>query len=843
MRPLTLFFFALPLLAQPHLFLNEADFERIRSRTQSDSWAASSIDTIKTFAAGWPKSHTDKYALTSYAIPDKGGQWGQHYVCPRHGVSLTFSAPSTHRCPIDAETFRGWPYDDVIVSRRHADLADAARELALAFRFTGERRYGEQAAWILTQYAEVYPNYALHDKDGRSTRSGARARAQTLDEAIWLIPLAWAYDLLSGTDVMTEEQRAKVERDLLRACVETVRRNDAGVSNWQSWHNAGVGAVAFALNDAELIERVVNGKSGFRFQMQRSVEGEGFWYEGAWGYHYYALDALMQTAEMAARNGIDLWQEPQMRGLFLTPLKLSFPDGTLPNFNDSASVSLYSYDRLYEVALARLGDPLLASVLGRRTRHRNALFWGTPSLPPAESVSPESAVFPDSGYAVVRSASSDHTVMMKFGPHGGGHGHYDKLGLISYGLGGLLGIDPGTQSYAAPTHNTWDKQTVAHNTVTVDERTQAEATGKLIWFDKGEGYAAARAEAGPAYKTAALTRTLVSTGDYLLDLFDAVSLDGAAHKFDWTYHNAGRLEMDLPTEPYGALPQSAGYQHLTGNRAGDGSADWAVRFDGSAATATTYGSTYQSTANVRARYERTPEFSFQGNGSGKASYVLTGAGYLMFTTPVFSGLPVEKPTGLTVMIHGDGSGHRLALRLYDATDERFVATIGPVTWTGWRKLEVRNPETWSHYLGNADGIFDAPVRTVSVELTAVEGGPAEGALHVDDITLEYAAGPRLVEDFEFNTRSARIWMIGEAVTTVVGGEGLGPDLRVNVPYVMARREATATTFASVIEPYRGVHRITGFERTGEASYRVTTDAWVDDLVLLTTGVQYKRTAR
>jgi hypothetical protein len=124
---MTLFFLSFPLLAQPHLFLNEAELERIRLRTQSDSWAASTVDSIKTFAAGWPKSHTDKYALASYAIPDKGGQWGQHYVCPRHGVSLTFAAPATHRCPIDAATFSGWPYEDVIVSRRHADLADAAR--------------------------------------------------------------------------------------------------------------------------------------------------------------------------------------------------------------------------------------------------------------------------------------------------------------------------------------------------------------------------------------------------------------------------------------------------------------------------------------------------------------------------------------------------------------------------------------------------------------------------------------------------------------------------------------------------------------------------------------------
>jgi len=216
---------------------------------------------------------------------------------------------------------------------------------------------------------------------------------------------------------------------------------------------------------------------------------------------------------------------------------------------------------------------------------------------------------------------------------------------------------------------------------------------------------------------------------------------------------------------------------------------------------------------------------------------------VMFTTPVFSGLPAEKPAGLTLMIHGDGSGHRLAVRLYDSTDERFVATVGPVTWTGWRKIEVRNPESWSHYLGNNDGIFDAPARTVAVELTAVEGGPAEGALHVDDIAIEYAAGPRLVEDFEFQTRSARVWMIGEVGTKVVGGEGLGPDLRVKVPYVMARREGTATTFASLIEPYRGVHRVVGFERTGEGSYRVTTEAWVDDVVITPNGVQYRRAAR
>lgn len=62
----------------------------------------------------------------------------------------------------------------------------------------------------------------------------------------------------------------------------------------------------------------------------------------------------------------------------------------------------------------------------------------------------------------MRAPTNDHTLILKFGPHGGGHGHYDKLGFVSYARGGILAVDPGTQPYGAPTHDTWDKMTVAH---------------------------------------------------------------------------------------------------------------------------------------------------------------------------------------------------------------------------------------------------------------------------------------------------------------------------------------------------------------------------------------------
>ncbi len=464
---------------QPAIFPAE-DLDRVEQTARQYPWAAEVRSQILRTAANWPQDHLARYGLSELALPTEGGQWTLWYVCPTHGVNLQFQAPSTHRCTVDNRTYTGWPYDQVILSRRHSELASAARDLALAYRFSGETRYAQAAISILKQYAERYMTYPHKDVNNRANiRSGARASAQTLDEAVWLIPLAWAYDSLAGSAALSESDRSLIERGLLRPAVEVIQRNDAGISNWQSWHNAAIGAAGFALRDKALIDQAIDGKSGFRFQMRNSVIGEGFWYEGAWSYHFYALDPLVQLAELAARNGFDLWDDPSLRGLFSAPLRLAFADGTLPAFNDSNAVSLFSSSRLYEIAYARLKDPLFAAVARKGTRGREAWLYGMPELPASDLADLRSEVFADAGFAVLRGPHSDHTVTMKFGPHGGGHGHYDKLGLVSFSQGGTLAVDPGTQSYAAPTHNTWDKVTVAHNTIVVDEKVQKEAIPDL----------------------------------------------------------------------------------------------------------------------------------------------------------------------------------------------------------------------------------------------------------------------------------------------------------------------------------------------------------------------------
>ena len=149
----------------------------------------------------------------------------------------------------------------------------------------------------------------------------------------------------------------------------------------------------------------------------------------------------------------------------------------------------------------------------------------------------------------------------------------------------------------------------------------------------------------------------------------------------------------------------------------------------------------------------------------------------------------------------DNSGHKHALRINDSTDERFVFTVGPIDWTGWRTITINDLSKAAHYLGNNDGIFDVPALSVAVELTSASSGPKIGTLFIDDIHLGYEAGPHTVADFERAQRNLRVTKLGAANTTIVTGNGLGPDLRQPVPFVMARRQGNETRFITLYEPY------------------------------------------
>ncbi len=576
MRFAVLLLLVAPCLADPRLLLNSGDLARIRKTAAAEPWAANVIAGLVRAADDWPARHVREFGLAEWALPKQGAGWSHNYVCPGHGVRLT-QKQGKNLCPVDGKDYHGWPVDYVVFMQRNDDNARAARDLGLAWQLTGNREYAAKARRIFNAYSDLYLTLPIHDNNNKpDTKTGARIMSQTLSEASWLVPLEFGYDLMR--DTMPVEERARFEANVLKGAAAVIRRNQAGKSNWQSWHNAALLGAGVLTNDRELVDLALDGPGGFKFQMRQSVTPDGAWFEGSWGYHFYALNPLLLTREMAQRAGIAVPEAAALKRMLDAPLASIFPDGTLPNFNDSGYTNVASESAYYDIGYRLFGDARYLTVTKGAARGLESLLWGAEQLSSGTAAPLGSELMEADGVAILRVKGSDHTVAVKFGPHGGGHGHYDKLTFISYANGARQAADPGTQAYGAKTHATWDKTTIAHNTISVDGKQQAESTGKLLEWNPGPAVTQIRLSAGPVYPGVEIERTLIHTAEYTLDIADARSVDEAAHLFDWTYHNFGSLTTLLPLKPYIGMPQSNGYGHLTAARAASIDDEWMVTF-------------------------------------------------------------------------------------------------------------------------------------------------------------------------------------------------------------------------------------------------------------------------
>jgi hypothetical protein len=238
-----------------------------------------------------------------------------------------------------------------------------------------------------------------------------------------------------------------------------------------------------------------------------------------------------------------------LRKMFLAPIHLAMPNLMLPAFNDSAESP--ARNSLFELAFARYGDGLLLKALGGTSRRNDhALWFGVDRFPAEVRVTDGSRNYVNSGYAVLTSGGT--WLCVKYGPHGGGHGHPDKNNFILFGKGRVLFPDPGTRPYGSPLHAEWDRATIAHNTLVVDGVNQAQATGKSLAF--GPNYS--MTDAGAIYPGVRFIRTAAILSENVIVFVDRVTAD-REHTFDLANHYAGAWQGLRAGEPV-----SVAYPHV-----------------------------------------------------------------------------------------------------------------------------------------------------------------------------------------------------------------------------------------------------------------------------------------
>ena len=97
-----------------------------------------------------------------------------------------------------------------------------------------------------------------------------------------------------------------------------------------------------------------------------------------------------------------------------------------------------------------------------------------------------------------------------------------------------------------------------------------------------------------------------------------------------------------------------------------------------------------------------------------------------------------QPNVVRVWVDEDGSNNFLNVWVKDAEGERWQATFGQLTGSGWRQREAiidpGQPWPWAHIDGPSNGEVDYPIRFHALVLDGVEGGSRVGTIAVDDLS-------------------------------------------------------------------------------------------------------------
>ena len=389
----------------PSLLLTRDMLPEIRRKAEADPDAKAWWKNVRKDA--------DRALARPEAIPDRGGQWTLWYTCRGCGVMLKAESPTRHVCPKCGKAYSGWPFDDVYVSRVHSRLSRAVRDCGLMWLLTGEAKYATRVREILLGYAAAYDGYVWHSRNGpvdRPNKNGAaRAAAQILDEAAWLIPILQGMDAVR--DTLTPEDDARIISGLVKPSTETIRTECAKWSNHECWHLAAYGLSGLVQRDEALVDAALHSRYGAFNQLEHGILPDGCWYEGALHYHFYTMDAFTPFFQ-ALRN---LGMEPPRayKRMFDAPFGQLAPDGQLPPVNDSWPTWFRPGDRAehYELAYAWWGDPLYGWWVAQKPRRtmQYALWGRSGGKSDAAPLSLASRLYEASGIAVLRTQTPGRT--------------------------------------------------------------------------------------------------------------------------------------------------------------------------------------------------------------------------------------------------------------------------------------------------------------------------------------------------------------------------------------------------------------------------------------------------
>ncbi|MBH0082007.1 heparinase II/III family protein [Salinibacterium sp. SWN167] len=479
------------------------------------------------------------------SVPQQPGGWWHDYVCPTHGIELGARDGDEFLCSYGCR-LTGDKVEAAWLALEHQALARAARVAARRYALHGDVADRERAVELVLDYAALYDQISAGGWSERSESWMLRGKlfAQALSEAQWAVGFADAIITLgpipelheSATLNRTLEGLADTLAGSRRILVED--RNDQR-SNYTAWLDAAARLIALARESLGGEPVAAHFEAAIVDHLQLAVRSDGWEWEASTYYHVFVLRAYL-----LGLRGCDPQQVPTevadtVRRMIDVLVSIAAPDGFLPALHDGPYDRVAMYREVLEICTLGaqfFSDTGLATVqswvVERLGADHDGLEWmldgwfvGAP-LDRAPVVV-GSRAFEDAGYVVLRDSRNRMVGILDAGPHGGAHGHFDKLALYLYGDGVRWQPAPAVPPYGHALRHSYYARTIAHPTVSVDGADQVEATAEITAWDAATSRVTAVTTT--AIEGVRLSRTVQLADGVLVDVVHVTCDDGEPH--------------------------------------------------------------------------------------------------------------------------------------------------------------------------------------------------------------------------------------------------------------------------------------------------------------------------
>lgn len=401
--------------------------------------------------------------------------------------------------------------------------AHEARGTGIMYQLTGEQVLEEKVATFLKELVS----------DRGYLRLPRACNQELVHEGEFFKSVAIAYDCIYYSKLLSEIDHQKIET-VLRAFIKVVDQQlkKGDISNWTLAEICGALYCSCVLQDRVLIERFLYGIGGASEHLSKGTLDDGWWYEVSMGYNLLCAGLFSEIAHVVSHLGIgfahikvpanyskrvnsgaahidglchDVWgpQTKNYRSIeMLWDSLLPFYDyrGVLFGMNDSAEskvtgISHVLYDSRYDIAYYLYRKPEYAAFIKRLKPIERDLIFGVGELPDVQNESYKLSTYADNaGVAVLRSQAEGRMpreqiqVAVRYGSHGGAHGHYDRCSLLSLMRYGRSFYNPESIWYSYHTfmYKFYVQNSITHNMVTVDLKQQDPAPAERTLFYSGK---------------------------------------------------------------------------------------------------------------------------------------------------------------------------------------------------------------------------------------------------------------------------------------------------------------------------------------------------------------------